>query len=486
MDGQKTPGDPVLDSDKLSAWLRPEVLFRDDLDCDIIAIDDHTWAIHGSIPVNGEVIIAEFDRLEEAEEVLMSLRPDPPRDGIEPDDEGVRALAARAGVSADLVRRLVDLEIVAPASDGTFVGADVHKVRFVEAADRGGLPVEASARAIREGRFSLAFLEGSQYRWAPLSSRTYADVAEEFGFPVDEVLAFEEALGKVRPAPDDRAPEDVVEMLGLPRVAMAAGVDWQTHARVLRIYAESLGRIAETEGDVFHRLIEMPRLEAGLSHRTMLDEVNRVGVELAPEMERVLLAVYRRQQERVWTSDGVRHLESAVEAMGLYEVPERPTAFAFVDLTGYTRLTEERGDRAGARLATDLAELVHEEVGRRDGRAVKWLGDGIMSSFPDACEAVLATIGIGVRAVELGLPPAHAGIAAGPVIFQDGEYYGRTVNRASRLAGAAGPGQTLVDEDVVTLSAARDDVAFRRLEPVFLKGVAQPVDVYEAVRPPEQ
>jgi len=109
-----------------------------------------------------------------------------------------------------------------------------------------------------------------------------------------------------------------------------------------------------------------------------------------------------------------------------------------------------------------------------------------MSSFPDACDAVLATIGIGARAVEIGFPPAHAGIAAGPVIFQDGEYYGRTVNRASRLAGTAGPGQTLVDEDVVHLSAARDDVAFRRLDPVSLKGVPQPVQVFEAVRPREQ
>jgi hypothetical protein len=58
--------------------LRPEVLFREDLDCDIISIDEHTWAIHGNIPIDGEVIIAEFDRLEQAEEVLDSLKPAQP------------------------------------------------------------------------------------------------------------------------------------------------------------------------------------------------------------------------------------------------------------------------------------------------------------------------------------------------------------------------------------------------------------------------
>lgn len=198
-------------------------------------------------------------------------------------------------------------------------------------------------------------------------------------------------------------------------------------------------------------------------------------------MEKLVLAVYRRQQERVWTDDGVQHLESAIEAMGLHERPERPTAFAFLDLTGYTALTEERGDEAAAGLAADLGQLVQEEVGRRDGRAVKWLGDGVMSSFRDPGAAVLATIEVGRRTGDVGLPPAHAGVAVGPVIFQDGEYYGRTVNLAARLAGFAEPGQTLVDVDVVRLAGERDDIGFRRLGSVPLKGIVLPVEVYEAL-----
>jgi adenylate cyclase len=197
-------------------------------------------------------------------------------------------------------------------------------------------------------------------------------------------------------------------------------------------------------------------------------------------MEEVVLAVYR-QQEGGWTNDGVQHLESAIEAMGLYERPERPTAFAFLDLTGYTRLSEERGDEAAARLAADLSQLVQEEVGRYEGKAVKWLGDGVMSSFHDAGAAVLATIEVGSRTGDVGLPPAHAGVAVGPAIFQDGEYYGRTVNLAARLAGAAQSGQTLVDSDVVRLAGERGHMDFRRLGAVSLKGIALPVEVYEAL-----
>ena len=393
-----------------------------------------------------------------------------------------KELAERAGVPASYVERLVELGIVTAGEDGTFTDADVYRVRFVQASDRGGLSVEAIARAIQEGRFSLAFLESTQYRWASLSPRTYTEVADKVGVSLDFILAFEEALGKVRPAPDDPAPADLEALLEAPRVAMDAGVvDDRTHLRLIGVYADALRRIAETEGDVFHRLIEVPRLEAGLSHGEMLEVVNRIGSELTPGMEKLVLGIYRRQQERVWTADGVQHMESAIEAMGLYERPERPTAFAFLDLTGYTRLTEERGDEAAAGLAAELTQLVQREAGRRDGKAVKWLGDGVMFSFPDPADAVLATIEVGRRTGDVGLPSAHAGIAVGPVIFQDGDYYGRTVNLAARLAGLAKPGQTLVDAEVVRLAGGRDDIGFRGLGAVPLKGMVEPVEIYEAL-----
>jgi adenylate cyclase len=394
---------------------------------------------------------------------------------------GSKELAESAGVSASFVDRLVDLGILAAAEDGAFSDADVYRVRFVESSDRGGLSVEAIARAIHEGRFSLAFLDGTQFRWASLSAQTYAEVADQVGVPLEFVLAFEEALGKVRPAPNDPAPSDLEALLEAPRVAIDAGViDDRTHLRLIGVYADALRRIAETEGDVFHRLIEVPRLEAGMSHGEMLEVVNPIGAELTPGMEKLVLGIYRRQQERVWTDDGVQHMESAIEAMGLYERPERPTAFAFLDLTGYTRLTEERGDEAAAELAADLTQLVQGEVGRRDGKSIKWLGDGVMSSFRDPAAAVLSTIEVSRRTGEVGLPPAHAGIAVGPVIFQDGDYYGRTVNLASRLAGLAEPGQTLVDADVVRLVGERDDIDFHGLGDVPVKGMASSIEVFEA------
>ena len=121
----------------------------------------------------------------------------------------------------------------------------------------------------------------------------------------------------------------------------------------------------------------------------------------------------------------------------------------FLDLAGYTRLTEERGDRAAAALVSSLAHLVEQVSLPHGGQPVKWLGDGVMFHFKCPGRAVVAALEMVERAPQAGLPPAHVGLHAGPVVFQDGDYFGRTVNLAARIAGHAGPGQVLVSDQVV-------------------------------------
>jgi adenylate cyclase len=82
---------------------------------------------------------------------------------------------------------------------------------------------------------------------------------------------------------------------------------------------------------------------------------------------------------------------------------------------------------------------------------------------------------------EAGLPPAHVGLHAGPVIFQEGDYYGQTVNVASRIAEYARPGEVLVSQDVVDASGAAE-VAFREIGPVELKGVSGAMRLHAAWR----
>jgi class 3 adenylate cyclase len=124
-----------------------------------------------------------------------------------------------------------------------------------------------------------------------------------------------------------------------------------------------------------------------------------------------------------------------------------------------------------------LAELADTCARAFGGRVVKLLGDGVLMRFADPTTAVRAVLDL-MREIEMaGLPPAHAGVAAGRIVTRDGDIFGRTVILASRIATRAEAGQLLADEGVVAAIAA-DAVATRSLGRIALHGIAEPVEVW--------
>jgi adenylate cyclase len=223
----------------------------------------------------------------------------------------------------------------------------------------------------------------------------------------------------------------------------------------------------------------MPVLESGVDQRTAMELASQAAGEFTPLIDRALLAIYRRQQELAWTEHLVEHIEVALEQAGVHTRPGRVPAMCFLDLVGYTRLTEERGDQAAAELAQTLAAVVDRSSREHAGVPVKWLGDGVMSWFREPGGAVLAALRMVEEVPRAGLPPAHAGVAAGPVVAQGGDYFGRTVNMAARIAARARAGQVLVSESVAE-SAAPQGVTFVDLGALPLKGISRPVRLLEA------
>ena len=159
---------------------------------------------------------------------------------------------------------------------------------------------------------------------------------------------------------------------------------------------------------------------------------------------------------------------------------ERLPAMCFLDITGYTRLTQEHGDDAAADLASTVARLVRRSSIQHGGKPVKWLGDGVMFHFREPGPAVLAALDMRDGVATDRLPSAHIGIHAGTVLFQEGDYFGRTVNAASRIADHAGRDQVLVSREVVD-AAGVEGVAYDAIGPVELKGLLAPLELY-AVR----
>jgi adenylate cyclase len=393
-------------------------------------------------------------------------------------------LAELAGATETEVDRMVGLGILVPRDRSRpFLATDVQKMRLAKACEQAGLPMEGIASAIRAGRLSFAFLEASPFRrWAVRSAQTYQAVSQETGMPLELLRAALESMGFASMAPDGRIREDELEIVPLLQLGHATGVlDQAWITRVGRTFAEGMRLVAKAENEAYHARFEMPMLEAGLDQRQSMEAASRMGGDFNPLVDRALLAIYRRQQELAWTEHLVEHVETALEETGVLGRPERVPAMCFLDLAGYTRLTEERGDQAAAELAASLAVLVDRSSRDRGGVPVKWLGDGVMFHFWDPAGAALAALSMAEELPLAGLPPAHVGVVAGPVVAQGGDYFGRTVNLAARFAAHARAGQVLVSQSVVE-TASPQGVIFVELGDVRLEGISRPVRVFEARR----
>lgn len=386
-------------------------------------------------------------------------------------------LAARAGVDRAYAERLIELGIILEREDGFSLG-DIHRIRFVQACEKAGMTAEAVAGGIAAGKISLAFMDLPHYRFATLTTKTYGELAAEFGLDFGFVRDLMQVNGFVKPNPDDPIRDD--EMSIFPLIAAAkATLPNEEILRSARVYVDAIRKISEAEASLFETHIIPSFEKQGLGRVESIDLANQFGAMITPMQEQMILTIYRRLQERRWNQVSFEGIEGTLEEMGLYKRPARPPAFSFVDLAGYTRMTEEQGDAAVARIAAEMSMIVDRIAQQHDGQVVKWLGDGVMIFFRDPGPSVPATIEIVRSAPEhVGLP-AHAGVAAGPVVVQDGDYFGRTVNMAARIAAHAAAGQTLVSEEVASL--ATGDVRFQELGPVELKGFQQPVPLFEAL-----
>jgi adenylate cyclase len=343
----------------------------------------------------------------------------------------------------------------------------------------------AIAAAIRDGRLSFGFLEAApDRRWAVRSARTYRQVSQETGVPLELLGGFLEAIGFARMAPDEPIREDELEVVPLLQLGLSSGfLDQVWSSRLGRGYAEGLRLIASVEKDVWQARFIAPVLASGADQQTAREQAaQRAGdLNVTPPIDRTLMAAYRRQQELAWIEQMVEEIETALEQAGGLGRPGRVPAMCFLDLVGYTRLTEEQGDQAAAELAGSLAVLVDRSSREHGGVPVKWLGDGVMVHFRDPAGAVLSALQMVEQFPAAGLPPAHVGVAAGPVVAQGGDYFGRTVNLAARIAAYASASRVLVSEPVVQRAPPRG-VTFVELGPVPLEGIAHPVRLLEAHR----
>jgi adenylate cyclase len=397
------------------------------------------------------------------------------------DELAAEEVARRAGTTPDRIRELVELGVLKPV-DGRFRRRDVLDVRVVADLEEIGVEPRGVAKALAEGHLSLGYLQ-SEGRRHPRSERTFAEVADDLGISMPTLERIYVSFGLPRPEADEHPREEDLEVVRSLPVLFTAGVDEGDVLRAARMWGEGARRVAEYLTHYFHTIVEQPFRRRGLSDNEAYETaIREVGLRMGRSGETMLAWLFRRHSETFMRQHAFEHAETALAEAGVHErSAPHVGAAAFADLTGYTRLTEEAGDDAAAQVSLRLADVVAKIGSRHRGTVVKMLGDGVHFHFGDPRDAVLACLDVVETVQPQGLPPAHVGVEAGPMVYDEGDYFGRTVNVAARIAAKAGPDQVFVGEEVARL----DMPAGVHLIPVGefeLKGIARSVVLHQAVR----
>jgi adenylate cyclase len=390
-------------------------------------------------------------------------------------------LAGRSGASVERIRQLADLGIV-QAVDGAFGRPDVMIVRVVKTLEEKGIDADSVARALRTGDLTLGYLQSAGRRH-PRSDVTFEQVAGDIGIDVELLERIYMAFGLPQPARDEPVRAEDLEVLRMLPVLVSAGVPDGELLRMARVWGDAARKVAQYQSHYMHHAIEEPFRRRGLGDNQAFEQaIVEVALRTGRSGEEMLSWLFRRHAEAYMTEHQFQHVETALDQAGVRLRPE-PTvgAMVFADLTGYTRLTEEAGDEVAAKVSVELAELVQEVAIGHRGEVVKMLGDGVCFHFRVPRDAVLASLAIVDLVGPKGLPPAHIGVNAGPVIYDEGDYFGRTVNIAARIASEAGPEEVLVGPSVVSTDQM-PGVRFEERGTAVLKGIAEPVALHRALR----
>jgi adenylate cyclase len=387
-------------------------------------------------------------------------------------------LAELVPCPVEQVQRLQELGMLETDGDGLFPSSAVHVVRLMAAFEEAGIALESVARGVTEG--VLSFPMGLFLPEPEARSETFEELGARLGRPPDLLRRLSRELG-LPPADDDRVRARDSEVLSLVVTKLDLADDDEL-SRFARLYGGAVQRMVSSGLEFFDQAVRQRVGQLDLPD----EERDRLVYERAAgytELVSTLVPwLQGRHRERSVLEYLVSVTEGFMEERGITPRRRRkPPAIAFLDLTGYTALAEERGDKAAADLAADLASVVNESARAHGGRAVKWLGDGVMFHFDDPARAIEGGLSLVEQTESAMSMPARIGINAGPVVAQEGDYFGRTVNVAARIADYAQPHEVLVSDEAMR-SAGVDEVEFELVGDVTLKGVPRTVRLHRATR----
>ncbi len=187
----------------------------------------------------------------------------------------------------------------------------------------------------------------------------------------------------------------------------------------------------------------------------------------------------------------VSELETERPDMRAHAAPDGTVAILFSDIEDSTILTERLGDERWLEVLREHNAIFREQLQRHEGYEVKSQGDGFMLAFPDPCEALECAVNVQRafaerdRDEESETLRVRIGLHTGEVIAEEGDFFGKNVILAARIAAQAGGGEILVSEEMRQAAGTGNGFNFDEGRELELKGLAGSHRVFRAEWEPE-
>jgi adenylate cyclase len=377
--------------------------------------------------------------------------------------------ARRAGVSPATLRRWAEEKVI-PVKDDRWTNATAAQARVVARMRERGHSLKSLKRAVRDGRLAFGFVE----ELFPSTERTIGveEAADRTGLEPELIERLMALLGTPTAREGILTEQDVEALDDLRRV-LQSGFPLVALLQLVRVYAQSLRKIAEAEVRLFHLFVHEPLIRDGVEPMDMAEEMESLAGDLLPLTTPLMEYIHTRYLRFYLEQDVVGHMEE--QFAGDPQIGRVTMAFCFVDITGFTRYTEEEGDEEALDLVERFVDSVEETL-PAEATIIKTIGDEVMIVSPDP--VTLTEWAVGFLGLFGDRPQPRTGIHCGEAVYRDGDYFGKDVNLAHRVVSRAVGGEVMVTRAVVEAIGDSDYLDFEPIGEVDLKGLAAPTELF--------
>jgi adenylate cyclase len=386
------------------------------------------------------------------------------------DEEISLSEAARiSGVSQSTLQRWARARIL-PLRRGRWTRVVAAQARVIARMRERGHSLNDLRQAARDGRLAFGYVEDL----IEGSDRVYTreQAAEASGLEPELIERIMGLLGTPT-ALEGTLTEDDVEAMKMVANVLDAGFPLVALLQLVRVYAQSIRKIAEAEVRLFHLYVHEPMIRDGVDAIQMAEEMEGLAGRLFPQAAPLMDYIHNRYLRFYTEQDVVGHMET--ELVGSRQLGRVQMAFCFVDLTGFTRYTEEEGDEEALDLVERFVETVEATL-PSEALIVKTIGDEVMIVSPDPVS--LTEWAVGFLALFGERPQPRVGVHHGRAVYRDGDYFGGDVNLTHRVVARALGGEILVTEPVARAIGGSEYLEFDPIGKVGLKGFPEPVDLF--------